>query len=504
MRMKYNCIFITLIVTQLSLSACAVFPYYSHYNVKADPQQELVLSPKAPSGAYLASEDVQWRVAWQCRDNWQFDNKTQSANPLGACPKTDNNFVGIAISGGGSRASVFSAAVLFELQRYGLLQQVDVISSVSGGSFTAAYYVLSCDDPNKTPPTVEGSARPRWDPDVVFPKLQKNLIFKWVRNSFWIVHIFRYWLTYYDRTDVMAWIIADTLYDTSWFKGRGFHFKDLNPQRPYLILNATNNTEHAGGTRVFCFTKECFDKLQSSIDYYPIAHAVMASAAFPAVFQSVTLKDYSHKEDWYVHLIDGGASDNLGITALEEILEHKTNPQSRKLIIVIDAHKANYGKDPRDPDPRSLLDYYIDSNVIDAYQTLMSELRYGRTDNLQKWLGEHNGKLIHLKFEDLEEGYPELYETVTMIKTNLKIKKNEAACLKYAARILVQEKMEELRADPVWKDLIQFPPAEGYELPPCKPRTKKEEHIQRDSAGDLGQPAYDCTGDSDTAPETGE
>jgi len=476
MRMKYYWILIAFIVIQLSLSACAVFPYYSHYNVKADPQQEAAAAPsaKAPSGAYLASEDVRWRVDWQCRDSWQFDNKAKSANPLDACPKTDNNFIGIAISGGGSRASVFSAAVLFELQRYGLLQQVDVISSVSGGSFTAAYYVLSCGDPRNTPPTVEGSARPRWDPDVVFPKLQKNLIYKWVRNSFWIVHIFRYWLTYYDRTDVMAWIVADTLYDTSWFKGRGFHFKDLNPQRPYLILNATNNTEHAGGTRVFCFTKECFDKLQSSIDYYPIAHAVMASAAFPAVFQSVTLKDYSRKEDWYVHLIDGGASDNLGITALEEILEHKTNPQSRKLIIVIDAHKANYGKDPRDPDPRSLLDYYIDSNVIDAYQTLMSELRYGRTDNLQKWLEENNGKLIHLKFEDLEGGYPELYETVTMIKTNLKIKKNEAACLKYAARILVQEKMEELRADPQWRDLIQFPPAEGYDLLPCKPKTKKQ------------------------------
>ncbi|MEJ2066559.1 MAG: patatin-like phospholipase family protein [Deltaproteobacteria bacterium] len=467
-------ILIALLIIQLSFSACAIVPYYSHYNVKTDPKREPIPSPKAPSGAYLASEDVQWRVDWQCRDNWQFDRNLSSTNPLDACPKDDNNFIGIAISGGGSRASVFSAAVLFELQRFGLLQQVDVVSSVSGGSFTAAYYVLSCDDPYNTPPTIEGSSRPRWDTEVVFPKLQKNLIAKWVRNSFWIVHIFRYWFTYYDRTDVMAWIVADTLYDTSWFKGKGFHFKDLNPQRPYLIINATNNTEHVGGTKVFCFTKEYFDKLQSSVDYYPIAHAVMASAAFPAVFQSVTLKDYSQKEDRYVHLIDGGASDNLGITALEKILKKQTDTHSKKLIIVIDAHKANYGKDPRDPDPRSLLDYYIDSNVIDAYQTLMDELRCGKTDGLQQWLGENNGKLIHLQFDDLEQGHPELYETVTMIKTNLKIKKNEAACLKHAARILVQEKMEELHADPEWKDLIQFPPADGFALPPCKPKPKKQ------------------------------
>jgi NTE family protein len=464
-------ILLALVVIQLSFSACAIVPYYSHYNVKLDPQEPA----QKLSGAYLASQDVQWRVDWRCRDSWQPDQETKFANPLDACPKTDNNFIGIAISGGGSRASVFSAAVLFELQRYGLLQQVDVISSVSGGSFTAAYYVLSGDDPLTSPPTIEGSARPRWDPGVVFPKLQKNLIAKWVRNSFWILHILRYWFTYYDRTDVMAWIVADTLYDTTWFRGRGFQFKDLNPQRPYLILNATNDTEGAEGTKVFCFTRECFDKIQSSIDYYPIAHAVMASAAFPAVFQSVTLKDYSKKEDWYVHLIDGGASDNLGITALEKIVKEKTDPHSRKLVIVIDAYKANYGKDPRDPNPRSLLDYYIDSNVIDAYQTLMDELRQGKTDGLQQWLGENNGKLIHLQFDDLEKGYPELFKTVTGIKTNLKIKKNEAACLKHAARILVQEKMEELHADPRWKDLIQFPPAEGYNLPPCKLNPKKQQ-----------------------------
>jgi len=464
-------ILLAFVVIQLAFSACAIVPYYSHYNVKADPQAAI----KQPSGAYLASEDVQWRLDWRCRDNWQFNKKAKSSNPLGACPKTDDNFIGIAISGGGSRASVFSAAVLFELQRYGILQQVDAISSVSGGSFTAAYYVLSADDPLKSPPTIEGSARPRWYPDAVFSKLQKNLIAKWVRNSLWLPNIFRYWFTYYDRTDVMAWVIADTLYDTSWFKGRGFHFKDLNPQRPYLILNASNNTEHAGGSKVFCFTKECFGKLHSSIDHYPIAHAVIASAAFPAVFQSVTLKDYSQKDDLYVHVIDGGASDNLGITALREILMGKTDIHSHKLVIVIDAHKANYGKDPKDPDPRKLLDYYIDSNVIDAYQTLMDELRLGKTAELEQWLDENNGRLIHLKFDDLETGYPELYEAVTSIRTNLVIKKREAACLKHAARILVQTKMEELHADEHWANLIQFPPAEGYELPSCEPKRKKEQ-----------------------------
>lgn len=472
--MRYCWIIAAFICIQLSLSACVIVPHYSHYNVRIDPQEPA----KKPSGAYLASRDVQWRLDWQCRDNWQFNKKAKPSNPLAACLKTDNNFIGIAISGGGSRAAIFSAAVLFELERYGLLQQVDVISSVSGGSFTAAYYVLSSDDPHKGPPTIEGSARPRWDPQVLFPKLQKNLIAKWIWKSLWLPNIMRYWFTYYNRTDIMVGVIADGLYDTSWFKGTGFLFRDLNPQRPYLILNATDNTdtgEQTSGTRVFCFTKECFGKLDSSIDRYSLAHAVMASAAFPAVFQSVTLKDYSRKEDWYVHLMDGGASDNLGITALTEILKEKTDANSKKLIIVIDAHTASYGKDPRDPNPRSLVDYYIDTNFIDAYETLMAELRYGKTNELQQWLEANNGRLIHLQFGDLKQGHPELYEAVTRIKTNLKIKKNEAACLRQAARILVQERLGALHADEWWATLIKFPPAEGYELPVCKLKPKKQE-----------------------------
>jgi NTE family protein len=228
---------------------------------------------------------------------------------------------------------------------------------------------------------------------------------------------------------------------------------------------------------VFCFTKECFGKIGSSIDHYPIAHAVMASAAFPAVFQSVTLKDYSKKEDWYVHLFDGGASDNLGITALTEILKEKTDQHSKKLIIVIDAHTASYGKDPRDPNPRSLIDYYIDTNVIDAYETLMAELRYGKINELQQWLEANNGKLIHLEFGDLKQGHRDLYEAVTRIKTNLTIKKNEAACLEKAARVLIQERMEALRADTWWSTLIKFPPVEEYEHPLCRLKPKKQEEI---------------------------
>lgn len=54
----------------------------------------------------------------------------------------DGRFVGLALSGGGSRSVVFGAAVLKELDRVGILRQVDVLSAVSGGALPAAYYAL--------------------------------------------------------------------------------------------------------------------------------------------------------------------------------------------------------------------------------------------------------------------------------------------------------------------------------------------------------------------------
>src|SRR3954447_6889272 len=65
-------------------------------------------------------------------------------------PATENDlFIILAFSGGGTRAAAFSYGVMEKLHTTpitlrgkdtNLLEQVDVISSASGGSFTAAYY----------------------------------------------------------------------------------------------------------------------------------------------------------------------------------------------------------------------------------------------------------------------------------------------------------------------------------------------------------------------------
>ena len=50
--------------------------------------------------------------------------------------------VGLALSGGGFRAAFFHLGVLAQLARRGLLREVEVLSTVSGGSIIGAYYNL--------------------------------------------------------------------------------------------------------------------------------------------------------------------------------------------------------------------------------------------------------------------------------------------------------------------------------------------------------------------------
>jgi hypothetical protein len=184
-----------------------------------------------------------------------------------AYPKS-NVFVGIAMSGGGSRAANFSAAALAELDRHGFLQHATALSSVSGGSLTAAYYGLFRKDPNK------------WNWTNLRTKLRTNFFGKFATKMFYPLNLILYFLTDYDRSDMMAEVFDEELYE-------GMKFRDFGTGTPHILINATNL-----GESVFPFTEENFSTLRSRLDTYPIAHAVMASGAFPLVFHNVTLRSY--------------------------------------------------------------------------------------------------------------------------------------------------------------------------------------------------------------------
>ena len=219
----------------------------------------------------------------------------------------DGYFVGLAISGGGSRSAVFGAACMFELERIGILQHVDYISCVSGGSLPGAYYCLNDRD---------------WNPGEV----QKRLTHSFAHDV--LMDVAKPWIlgtllmTDLDRSDLLAWSFQKNLFSRD---GHELTFKDLLPDRPHLLINAT---DLQSGDR-FVFSNENFNDLNSDLSRYPIAYACAASSAVPVVMHQVTLRDFSTIFVQYKHLIDGGINDNLGVTTLLEVYDAQVKAAAR-------------------------------------------------------------------------------------------------------------------------------------------------------------------------------
>jgi hypothetical protein len=251
----------------------------------------------------------------------------------------------------------------------------------------------------------------------------------------------------------MAETISSNLYDKSILDNNQFRFRDLNPNRPNIAINATNVT--AGQIREFSFTftPEQFQKLHSNLDRYPVANAVMASASFPGAFNYVTLRDFRAQQ--YVHLLDGGAYDNLGLNAIKtamEALTGNTGEPKQRVVILIDAYMALENKMAMEAEPRSWTDYIIDSNFFVAYDTLLTSLRATQLQFAETLLKQYSGTLLHITWENLDkDANPEiawLGNRLNRIPTSLKIEPKSAARLRSAARILVERELKHILCDP--------------------------------------------------------
>jgi len=145
---------------------------------------------------------------------------------------------------------------------------------------------------------------------------------------------------YFNRSDMAA-----EFYDRHLFGGKTYGDLLQRNRRPFLSLNATDMSLGAS----FQFTQEQFDYLCSEISPFPVARAVAASAAFPILLSPITVNNYAGscgcvEPAWmtaaptnrqersrralkarelksyqnsaqrpYLHLLDGGLTDNLGL-----------------------------------------------------------------------------------------------------------------------------------------------------------------------------------------------
>lgn len=272
-------------------------------------------------------------------------------------------FVGIAMSGGGLRAANFSAEVLFQLQELGFLDHAAAISSVSGSSLTAAYYGLF------------GRDATRWNPERVEAILRRDLQVHWVAWWFNPYFVPQYWLTHFDRSDIMKNVFDFYVFNDG--LGRRKTFADMGTGLPRILMNATS-LPHVGA---FVFSDERLAALGSRLDRYPVSHAVMASGAFPGAFHNVTLRDFTPKVkdagrpptsrvQRYEHLFDGGPSDNLGVDTLLQLVE-AAKPDFC-FLFVVDAYPRIVDRGRHDGDTRGVLDFVVDRNVMDSADVFLT------------------------------------------------------------------------------------------------------------------------------------
>jgi predicted acylesterase/phospholipase RssA len=277
----------------------------------------------------------------------------------GAVRRVSSGKVGLALSGGGFRASLFHIGVLARLAECDVLRRVEVLSCVSGGSIVGAFYYLKLRRLLQSKPDDEilGSDYVGLVREIATEFL--NSVRQDIRGRLGesIVDNFNMLSSEYSRTDRAAdlfeeliyakvlkdeeddptqpWRMTD-LYVRPHGAEREFSLRYDNWRRdskvPILVLNATTlNTGHN-----WQFTASWMGETATDADengdatprlrrvYYddapkdhrmpPLARAVAASACVPGLFPPVAISGLYPDVD--IELVDGGAYDNQGIASL--------------------------------------------------------------------------------------------------------------------------------------------------------------------------------------------
>jgi predicted acylesterase/phospholipase RssA len=259
-------------------------------------------------------------------------------NPESSGNNTNSLFVCLTFSGGGTRAAALSYGVLEALRNArirwkgiekSLLDEVDCISSVSGGSFAAAYYGLYGDR--------------------IFAEFPALFLERDVQGELTTLALNPYNVVRLASPTFSRIDLAAEHYDRVLFGGKPLGAIAEHGPRPFVIINATNLSN---GER-FEFTQDEFDFIGSKAAAYPISRAVAASSAFPLFLSPVTLQNHPEPPDFtvpadvsngledydvnrrryqwartrssyldkaarpYLHLMDGGVADNIGLRAIE-------------------------------------------------------------------------------------------------------------------------------------------------------------------------------------------
>ena len=225
--------------------------------------------------------------------------------------------IGLAISGGGFRATCFGLGCLRALHDQDLLQHVSVISGVSGGSLLAALYAYGPADFGTFDALVVDQLRRGLQLEVAARAVRPRAVGKAVLDAVRPALVHRSGepiLRRANRTNALR----DTLVARV-FADRLLH----EPTYPSLATVITATDLRTGNAVRFGSLRSSCSAYGTIGDPITVAEAVAASAAFPVLFPAVE-RTYTFQstpsaapERHTVLLTDGGVYDNLGLSVLE-------------------------------------------------------------------------------------------------------------------------------------------------------------------------------------------
>lgn len=323
----------------------------------------------------------------------------------------------VTFSGGGTRAAAFAYGVLEELRRQvavvddkqiRLLDEVGFISGVSGGSFTALAYGLYGERlfAEYTDRFLKRDVQGELVKRALSPSNWGKLASKGV-----------------GRSELAADYYDEILFD-------GATFGDLIDKPGPLIM--AGSTDISTGSRI-AFAQRDFDIICSDLSAVRLSRAAAASSAVPVVLSPVTFNNYGgtcgytypawvHRAEGssmaaqtgrlhqrqlemrsfensmqrpFLHLVDGGVADNLGLRpVLERFRAAELSPEFRRqlgiedlkrtLLIVVNSRSEPENKWDRYEDAPSTLELLLQSVSVPIDHNSFESLELMK-DMLARW-----------------------------------------------------------------------------------------------------------------------
>ncbi len=352
---------------------------------------------------------------WQNQPMMPIMDRAQAVQAVPAAHQS-NVLMVVSLSGGGARAAAFGYGVLDALRQtrvpqpggsISLLDELDIISGVSGGSIVAAYYAA-----------FGQAAFPAFEQQFLRKDFQDNLISYALKPA----NLHDLTSPWFGRSHLLERRLFEL------FKGKTFGDLAQQPGQPSLLISATDLSLGAS----FEFTWRQFSLICSDLDSVPLSFAVAASSAVPIALSPLTLKNYSSScaqpvdvvasdasayrvrllrdsqrsylnasERPYIHLVDGGLADNLGLRSLldrsqaegglRRAVRRMTDAPIQKLVIIA----VNAERDPTDhidtqdavPSTLQVVDALLFGTGARATQETLELLR----DTAQAWRRELRG-----------------------------------------------------------------------------------------------------------------